>query len=343
MNVRKAARLMIIVLGTGFILIWGKTLLIPFVMSLILWFIIKEVRELLERIPFVKKRFPNWLKSTLASLIIFVTILVIVNLLGSNIQQLSQKLPTYEPNIERFAQEINNEFNIDIFKEVEKFMGDFDFSNMLSSFFNGISELFGNAFLILLYLVFLMMEEATFSRKLAVVYSDQEEFQKVNHILGKINKSMGSYFSLKTLVSVITGILSYFALLIIGVEAAVFWSFLIFILNYIPTIGSLIATIFPAVFALFQFGELQSFILVLVVVGIVQLIIGNLVEPKLMGNSLNISTLVVMLALSLWGAIWGVAGMLLSVPITVIMIIIFAEFKETKPIAIMLSEKGELK
>ena len=104
MNVRKAARLMIIVLGTGFILIWGKALIIPFVMSLILWFIIKEVRELLERIPFVKKRFPNWLKSTLASLIIFVTILVIVNLLGSNIQQLSQKLPTYEPNIERFAQ-----------------------------------------------------------------------------------------------------------------------------------------------------------------------------------------------------------------------------------------------
>ena len=147
---------------------------------------------------------------------------------------------------------------------------------------------------------------------------------------------------LKTFVSLLTGLLSYFALLSIGVEAPVFWAFLIFLLNYIPTIGSLIATSFPALFALLQFGELGPFLWVLGVVGAIQVIIGNIVEPKVMGNSLNISSLVVLLALAIWGSLWGIIGMILSVPITVIMVIIFAEFKATRPIAVLLSEKGIL-
>lgn len=128
----------------------------------------------------------------------------------------------------------------------------------------------------------------------------------------------------------------------IGVDAPLFWAFLIFILNFIPTIGSLIATIFPAFFAVLQFGEFTPGILVLAIVGAIQLIVGNLVEPRVMGNTLNISPLVVFLTLSLWGVMWGVLGMLLSVPITVIIIIIMSEFPETRPIAILLSQKGNI-
>ena len=154
---------------------------------------------------------------------------------------------------------------------------------------------------------------------------------------------MSSYFTIKTLTSLLTGILSYFALLFIGIDAPVFWAFLIFLLNYIPTIGSLLATSFPAIFALFQFGELQPCLLVLVIVGAVQILVGNIIEPRLMGNTLNVSPLVVIIALSFWGFLWGIPGMFLSVPITVMMILFFAEFPATRPIAILLSEKGDLK
>ena len=342
MNLARPAYLTIVLVGTVALLVLGKSLIIPFILSLIVFFLITEIRGFLVRLPFVAKRIPAWLQNTLASLIMFLLVLLVVNLLGSNIQQLSKALPTYESNIQKFTASINQQFGIDLLGQIEKFMGDFDFSNLLSNIFNGISELFGNAFIVILYVIFLILEESTFSFKLNAIYSDEEELKKAQSILAKIKKSMSSYFALKTLVSVLTGVLSYFALLIIGIEAPIFWAFLIFILNYIPTIGSLIATVFPAIFAIFQFGELQPFILILVIVGIIQLVIGNFVEPKLMGNSLNISTLVVMISLSLWGAIWGVAGMLLSVPITVIMIIIFAEFKPTRAVAIMLSEKGKV-
>jgi predicted PurR-regulated permease PerM len=196
--------------------------------------------------------------------------------------------------------------------------------------------------MILLYLVFLLLEEPTFRRKLRRMYPSDDRYKQIEGLVSKIDMSIRSYITLKSLVSILTGFLSYFALLFIGVDAPLFWAFLIFILNFIPTIGSLIATIFPAVFSMLQFGELSPAILVLSIVGAIQLLVGNLIEPKLMGTSLNISPLVVFLTLALWGLIWGITGMLLSVPITVILIIILSEFKDTKPIAILLSQKGNV-
>lgn len=131
-------------------------------------------------------------------------------------------------------------------------------------------------------------------------------------------------------------------MLIIGVDFAFFWAFLIFILNYIPTVGSLIATIFPAMIALVQFNSFSPFVLVLVLIGSIQLLVGNVLEPKIMGSSLNISSLVVLLSLAFWGSIWGVVGMILSVPITVMMIIVMSHFPGTKNIAIMLSANGKI-
>jgi predicted PurR-regulated permease PerM len=174
------------------------------------------------------------------------------------------------------------------------------------------------------------------------MYPDEKKYNSVNQLVSKIDRSISNYIALKTLVSLLTGFFSYFVLIAIGVDAPLFWSFLIFILNFIPTIGSLIATLFPAIFSVLQFGEFTPGILVLAIVGAVQLIMGNIVEPRLMGSSLNISPLVVFLALVMWGVIWGIPGMLLSVPITVILIIIMSEFPGTRPLAVLLSQRGEI-
>ena len=169
-----------------------------------------------------------------------------------------------------------------------------------------------------------------------------DKFSKLNATLSKIEWSIARYLGIKTIVSLLTGILSFIILKIVGVHYAVFWAFLITLLNFIPTVGSLIATIFPATYCLLQFGDVYPFLLVLILVGAIQIIIGNILEPRLMGNSLNISSLATLIALSIWGSIWGITGMFLSVPISVILIIILSQFPKTKPIAIMLSDKGEI-
>ena len=194
--------------------------------------------------------------------------------------------------------------------------------------------------MILVYLLFIFLEEVHFYNKLKLAISENNNQAKIAKLLQRIESSIGNYLGLKTLVSFCTGILSYFVLMIIGIDAPFFWAFLIMLLNFIPTIGSLIATLFPATYALLQFGSIEPFLVILLTVGLIQVFIGNVVEPKLMGNTLNISSLATLLALSIWGSIWGITGMFLSVPITVIMIIIFSQFKSTKAVAILLSEKG---
>ena len=263
-------------------------------------------------------------------------------MISQNIAHLSKTVPQYEANVNKMTDSVNKRFDIDLANMLGDFTKDLKFGSILSVLFSTLTGLFGNAFTVLLYLLFLLLEEPIFPKKIKAMYPDAKKYKQVTDLVNKIDHSIGNYVALKTLTSLITGFLSYIALLFIGIDAPLFWAFLIFILNFIPTIGSLIATLFPALFAILQFGDFTPGILVLAIVGAIQLIIGNLVEPRLMGNSLNISPLVVFLTLAAWGVIWGISGMLLSVPITVIMIIVMSEFPGTRPFAILLSQRGTL-
>ena len=196
--------------------------------------------------------------------------------------------------------------------------------------------------MVLIYILFLFIEESSSVNKLRYIYSDEDKYQQTKHIIADIDRSIGNYIALKTLVSVIAGIVGYFILSFIGIDSPFFWSFLITILNFVPVIGALVGILFPTIIALLQFGELTPAIMVLVLGGTAQAMVGNVLEPKIMGSSLNVSSLVVILSLAIWGSIWGVFGMVISVPTTVILIIIFSRFESTKNIAILLSEKGKI-
>ena len=341
MDSAKKIYIFLIIITTVVILIYAQSIIIPFILAILFWFLIRVIKKLLRKVKYIGN-WPKWIL-TLISLAFLLGILVfIIQLITQNIQQLSQTLPVYEANINKMTNAINARFNIDIGTILTDMTEDFKFGGMLTGLFSALTGIFGDAFTVLLYLVFLLLEEPIFPKKIRAMYPDQEKFNHINALIGKIDHSIGSYIALKTVVSLVTGFLSYFALLFIGVDAPVFWAFLIFVLNFIPTIGSLIATLFPAIFALLQFGEFTPGILVLAIVGTIQLIVGNFIEPRVMGNSLNISPLVVFLTLAIWGVIWGITGMLLSVPITVILIIVMSEFPSTQPLAILLSQKGSI-
>lgn len=324
------------------IFIYGKNLIIPFVIALIFWFLIKEIRDVLNKIKFIEERIPNAVLNIVGFAAIFFIIGGVVKILTVNIQQLSSELPVYQNNIAKITMAINTTFNIDVVSSVKEFLGEYEYTKLLSVLFSSLKDLFGDAFLIIIYTLFLLLEEPFFSKKINAIYAKKNDQDEVNTVLKQLDKSIGRYISLKTLISLLTGFLSYFALLFIGLDAPLFWAFLIFLMNYIPAVGSLIATAFPAMFAMLQFGELMPGVWVLIIVGAIQLIVGNYIDPKLTGSSLNVSPLVVLIGLAFWGAIWGIIGMILSVPITVMMIIIFSEFPSTKGIAILLSKDGSI-
>ncbi len=342
MELKRATHLTVLLIGIVFILIIGQSIIIPILLAGFVWFLIKEIRKLAQRIPFIGKRFPRWILNLLSISLLYFTLGAIIHLLANNINDLSNNIPIYEKNLTDFSTSIGEQFDIDVLGIWDNFVGEFDISVVLKELLSSLSELLGETFMIGLYLLFILLEESLFSAKILSIYKDEKKRDEMTKTLGKISNSISSYISLKTLVSIITGTLSYIVLALIGIDSPLFWAFLIFILNFIPTIGSLIATLFPASMALLQFGDINVALIVLGAVGAIQLIMGNIIEPKIMGNSLNVSSFVVILALSLWGAIWGITGMVLSVPITVILIILFSQFPGTRNVAVLLSEKGKI-
>lgn len=323
-------------------LILGKSLLIPFILAFLIWFIVKKFRNMIDKVKFIKNKIPRWLKTGIATIIVFTLSSIVLTVLISSIESIIDSYDAYHNNIQNVAKSINNAFKMDLETEIHDFFHNLELEKYLSSLFSSISELFGNAMMITFYALFIFAEESSFANKLRLMYSEKEKQDKLEEILGKIDQMFSDYISLKSLVSLITAGLSYIILLIIGIDSPIFWAFLIFIMNFIPSIGSIIATVFPAFFCLIQFGGFTEALIVLGVIGTIQVLVGNVVEPRVMGNTLNISPLVTIISMSLWGVLWGILGMILSLPITVAMIIVMSQFPSTRSLAILLSEKGRV-
>jgi len=267
----------------------------------------------------------------------------LVDLIQSNATQVMAAAPSYKPRIQQLVDSVASLFGVQQPPSIRQMIASLDFGPWVSRFATALTSLIGNIGLILIYVLFLLMEQNTFAYKVKALFPDTERRQQVQGMLQQMNKEIQSYLGIKTLISVVTGLLSYMVLLLVGVDYAAFWGVTIFLLNYIPTIGSIVATVFPAVLALIQFDTVTPFLIVVVGLTTIQFLIGSLLEPRMMGNTLNLSPLAVLLLLALWGSVWGVVGMFLSVPLSVIALIVLSHIESTRPIAIFLSSSGELK
>ena len=338
---KKLAYSVIGIAGIIALLILAKDILIPIVYGVILWFLGRYFKNLAYKIPFFKKYLPSWLVSSVIFLFIVLILVLISGVISSNVNALMKSYPAYQVNIDIIIEKINGIFKIDVYQNLTEKLKVFEFGSLLKTIADALSSIFGSIVMVFLYALLIISEETSFTAKFKKLFNNPNNYDKASNILNKINTSISDYIRLKTLVSLLTGVVGYVFLLIMKVDAPFFWALLMFLLNYIPTIGSLIATVFPAVFSLIQFGEFTPFLIILVGLGILEWLIGNIIEPKVMGKSLNISPLVAIIALVAWGEIWGITGMLLSVPITVVMVIVLSQFESTKKVAIILSENGD--
>lgn len=342
MNSQKLTRtLFTIVLIVG-LLFYSKTFLIPIILAIVLWYLINAVSESLKRIPKLGQKLPDFIWLTLSSVTIFFLLFSIGGLIGQTINNMASAAPDYQVNldhqIQRLAHLIGYEREIDL----ALLVSNIDMNKMLGSLLNSFKSLAQSFFMVLLYTLFLLFEQQTFPRKIAALRMDKERKDSLSKMFTNINISVRKYIGVKFLASLSTGVFSYVVIQYAGLDFALFWAFVIFVFNFIPTIGSIVATFFPSLIALVQFETLTPFFIILIGVGLIQILIGVILEPKFYGNSLNISPLVIVISLVFWGQLWGIVGMLLCVPITVIMINVFAQFTRTRPIAVLLSQNGKL-
>lgn len=196
--------------------------------------------------------------------------------------------------------------------------------------------------MVLIFLIFLFIEQNSFNKKLNAISLPKIKSKKLHYILSSIDENMKKYLFTKTFISAATGVCGYIVLRLIGLEYAGVWAFMLFLLNYIPTIGSIVACGMPILYALITGDNWHLPALTTISLIIIQIIFGNILDPKLTGKTLNLSTLAILINLVFWGMIWGPAGMFFSVPILVALYITTAQFESTRWIAVLLSANGEI-
>lgn len=328
--------------GVLALLIVGKALLLPFAVAVILWYIIDALAASFRNIQVANVRPFARISLLMALLVIIVAGSGVVSMIGDTVEQVQLAAPDYQDNVAKILAKFSALTGIEAAPAIKQWAAQLDLGALIGSIAGGIMSLAGNAGMVAIYVVFLLLEQRYFGSKMKALFPNRERRERVHGVLKHIQRQIRQYLYLKTVVSALTGILSWVILIWVGVDYAPFWALLIFILNFIPTIGSLVAVLLPTLLALVQFDTFGPFLVLIASLGAVQIIIGNVLDPRLTGSSLNLSPLVVILALSLWGQIWGILGMFLSVPITVIAMIILSNFPATRPVAVALSENGSL-
>lgn len=208
-----------------------------------------------------------------------------------------------------------------------------------SQFLGGALAFVGDSVLVLLFLVFLILGGNTFADKLLAIFKHSEHFS-VAVVIENVNLRVRRYLGVKTLLNLFVGLVTWITLSIFGVDFAEVFGLMSFLLLYIPNVGSFFATVLPALVTLVQFGS-ASYALIVTITLIVEFnIIGNLIEPKVLGQSLDLSPVLVLFSLLFWGFMWGPLGMILSVPMMAILKTIFEAIPATVPLAVLMSNRA---
>ena len=327
----------------------GRDILAPLALAAFLWLIIEAFARLMQtHIPVL----PRSLTQVLAVLLIMSGAIAVIVIFVDGLDEFAKNAGAYETRINALIRETYARFNLTSSSVEPPTLSALLFNQENTRFvqpiLDSVQGLASSFVLILIYIAFLFMAETAWPQKLDEVFKDQASRDAAREVSARVRKSMEEYLWVQTLISIIITVFTYITLSVLGLDNALFWAFIVFFLNYIPTIGSIVAAFLPGFFALAQ-PDWPSYmpadptlcaLIVFLAVSVWQFVIGNFVQPRLMGETLNLSSLVVLISLAVWGAIWGIPGMFLSAPLTVLMMILLAQTPGARWIAILLSADG---
>jgi predicted PurR-regulated permease PerM len=335
---------LLLVVLLGFILYVCASILQPLFIAGLLVYLILPVREWL-----VRRRVP----SVLAYLLIMVCVLGLFWGIGDmayrNFAELSdEQLSVYEKRLDNLVRKALGGLPFTI-PDLENWhvrnLLTFDVGpdsrirNVLRSAVGNFLEFLAATFVVLIYLIFLIAERVSLPGRVARAFGEARA-REIMAVVDRINHAVHDYIALKSFVSFLQGMLSFVVLAAFGVDFAVMWGVLIFLFNFIPYIGSFVAVSLPILLSFLQYAEEPwKPVVITLLLLVIQRVVDNYIEPRLTGHKLGLSPLIVILSLAFWGWLWGVVGMVLAVPLTVIAKIIVENIRETKPLATLMSNE----
>jgi predicted PurR-regulated permease PerM len=333
--------LLILTLSVGG-LYGGAVFMVPLVLAILVFVLITAVSDRAREIWPLPFAMPLWLANLTGVAVVLSGVFALMYVLASQATQFALTIPSYEIELDTAVSRVANLIGSSIAHGLKEMIIGVDVTMLTVAAFGGARSFLSTFLLICLYVAFMMAERATIARKVQIAAGDHRIGRDLPDVMREISKSLQRYVSMKTFISVLTASISYVVFRYLGLEFAETWAVLTFALNFIPSIGSVVAVLFPAAVSLVQFSTATPFLIILFGCGSVQFAIGNFLDPALLGRSLNLSTLMVILSLTFWTAVWGIPGAFLSVPLTVCLLIVLSHVPATRPLAIMMSQDGTL-
>ncbi|HEY3639254.1 MAG TPA: AI-2E family transporter [Rhizomicrobium sp.] len=291
------------------ILVLGRPLLAPLAFAILVWAILNALAEVLERI-----HFPPALAWTGSLLLIAGGLYLIAQILGTQADAVASEAPHYLAKLEHLAGSAVTFLHLGHtnFTDV---VSPSNIAGMIGQLAASAGSFLFSVAIVIVYVGFLLVEQTQLTDKLTRLQKDQIRRDEIGKVIQTVARQVQTYLGVCTFLSAIMALGTYVLLLAMHVSFAAFWALVLFLATYIPTVGGA-AVLLPALMALLQFGTFTPFLFIAVLLGGLHFVLANVVSTIMLGRTLDISPLGIILALSFWGLIWGVAGLFLAVPIT---------------------------
>lgn len=337
-GVTRTATVIIAVIATAYALYWLRGILTPLALAVFLMVMMDGfARTLAKYCPFL----PEWSVLPVTVALTALAFGLTVYAVAANAGGFGAQLFAAAPRLNALIAQVAGFFRIQVPPTVEQLINQLNPIRYLGNVANALQAFGGGATYVLIYLGFLIASRAGFAKKAAALYPDPAKREHATQVFLRIRNGVERYLWIQTVTGLLIAALAWALMAALHLQSALFWAFLIFVVCYIPVIGGFIAGVLPALFALVQFEPWWPAAVLLAGLQLILFVVGNVVLPRMQKDSLNIDPVVVLLSLAFWGMLWGVVGMFLSTPLTVMGIIIMAQFPGARWIAILLSGDGE--
>lgn len=318
-------------------LVYGRPFLVPIVIAVLITILIGAGADRLNRLGL-----PEPVATLSAVLVLVIVIVAVFNVLSGQADAVSNVWSDYVARLNAIVDQLLSWVGPQIATKITESIEKTDFVQQVPGLAGAAGSFLATLALVAIYVGFLLVERGRLANKIDFIFRSTGKSGEMQRALADISESIRRYLWIKTLMGLLTAALSYGVLKMLGVDFAETWALIIFLLNYIPSIGSTLGVVFPALLALVQFDTLWQFFIIASVLAGVQITIGNVLEPSLMGRTLNLSPFVVIASLAFWGMIWGIVGAFLSVPMTTAFVIICSHIPSLRWIVILLSADSEV-
>ena len=327
--------------AAGAAIYWLRDILTPLAMAIFLLIMIDGVKRSVEARTPLNSRMAGIAALTLVVLAFFASIAIIVNGAASFFGEASGVSQNIGPRIDQIIRDVYGVVRLANPPTAQDLINGVDVRGYLTSMAFQVQGIASGAFFVLIYLGFLLASQIGFRRKIIAMFPSEAQRDEAVAVFQRVRGGVEGYIWVQSVTGAMICVVAWILMRAVGLQNAEFWTFVIFIVGFIPVLGGAVAGLAPPLFALVQFESYWPAAVLLVGLQVILFVVGNFIQPRMQGDNQNIDPVVVLLALAFWGKLWGVVGMFLSTPLAVMAMAILAEFKGSRWMAILLSGDGE--